>query len=464
MPLNRRKYLVLDSRIIDATEDVALRVGTSTKHPANPLFGEDKPWELRYDNLYPNAIFDEDNQLFKCWYNPFIVDTATAGTPPEQRASIAYTKVQNQRREMGLCYAASRDGISWEKPNLGLVEYEGSKENNLVIRASHGPGALKDVHETDPAKRFKMLYASDVPAARHGLSVKFSSDGVHWGDQILVENKSAARGDSHHTWMWAPDIGKYVSCSRPLAWAERRAGNQDVPLRPISRTDSEDFIHWTDAQIVLDPLENDRQYYVMPICHHADLYLGFLMIFNAETDRVHCELAWSPDTWEWHIIDPGTPLIDTSHEKGDYDWGCVYASVPIFLPDEIRIYYGASDDTHYGWRKGYLALATVRPDGLAGLQPSTPNVAGSVTTKPVVCTGKRLCVSADAAGGTVRAAILDAEGRTLEGSLPLTRDVTDAEVSWESGGDLSGYQEQVVRLRFSLENATLYAFGFDGAE
>ena len=104
-----------------------------------------------------------------------------------------------------------------------------------------------------------------------------------------------------------------------------------MPLRPISRTDSEDFIHWTDAQIVLDPLENDRQYYVMPICHHADLYLGFLMIFNAETDRVHCELAWSPDTREWHIIDPGTPLIDASDEKGDYDWGCVYASVPIFL-------------------------------------------------------------------------------------------------------------------------------------
>ena len=125
MPFNRRKYLVLDSRIIDATEDVALRVGTSTKHPANPLFGEDKPWELRYDNLYPNAIFDEADQLFKCWYNPFIVDTATAGTPPDQRGSIAYTKVKNQRREMRLCYAASKDGISWEKPNLGLIEYEG---------------------------------------------------------------------------------------------------------------------------------------------------------------------------------------------------------------------------------------------------------------------------------------------------------------------------------------------------
>ena len=39
MALNRRKYFVLDSRIIDATEDVVLKVGTSSKHPANPLFG-----------------------------------------------------------------------------------------------------------------------------------------------------------------------------------------------------------------------------------------------------------------------------------------------------------------------------------------------------------------------------------------------------------------------------------------
>ena len=142
----------------------------------------------------------------------------------------------------------------------------------------------------------------------------------------------------------------------------------------------------------------------------------------------------------------------------------MYASVPIFLPDEIRIYYGASDDTHYGWRKGYLALATLRPDGLAGLHPATPNVAGSVTTNPVVCAGSQLRVSADASGGAVRAAILDAEGRTLEESLPLSGDVTDAEVGWASGGDLSTYRGEAVRLRFTLEDAKLYAFSFDGGE
>jgi hypothetical protein len=29
-----------------------------------------------------------------------------------------------------MCYAVSEDGLHWEKPNLGLVEYNGSKENN----------------------------------------------------------------------------------------------------------------------------------------------------------------------------------------------------------------------------------------------------------------------------------------------------------------------------------------------
>ena len=40
---NRRKYLVLDSRIIKSAKNVTLRVGTAHKHPANPLFGEDRP-------------------------------------------------------------------------------------------------------------------------------------------------------------------------------------------------------------------------------------------------------------------------------------------------------------------------------------------------------------------------------------------------------------------------------------
>ena len=63
----RARYLVLDSRIIQATENARLTVGTVRKHPRNPLFGEDKPWEQRFDNLYASIVHDEENGLYKLW-------------------------------------------------------------------------------------------------------------------------------------------------------------------------------------------------------------------------------------------------------------------------------------------------------------------------------------------------------------------------------------------------------------
>ena len=30
-----------------------------------------------------------------------------------------------------VCYARSTDGIHWEKPNLGIVAYKGSKDNDF---------------------------------------------------------------------------------------------------------------------------------------------------------------------------------------------------------------------------------------------------------------------------------------------------------------------------------------------
>ena len=61
--MNHGKYLLLDSRVIKNTENAKLTLGTVKKHPANPLFGEDKPWEPRFDNLYPNVIYDEEGLM-----------------------------------------------------------------------------------------------------------------------------------------------------------------------------------------------------------------------------------------------------------------------------------------------------------------------------------------------------------------------------------------------------------------
>jgi hypothetical protein len=125
----RNRYLLLDSRIVANAENAELTIGTVKKHPANPLFGEDKPWEMRFDNLYANVIYDEQEKIYKCWYSPFIIDVSSKDVTIQQRKEIEY---RPSLREMAICYATSKDGINWVKPELGVVEFEGSKANNIL--------------------------------------------------------------------------------------------------------------------------------------------------------------------------------------------------------------------------------------------------------------------------------------------------------------------------------------------
>ncbi len=438
------KHLVLDSRVIEATEGVALKPGRVKKHSANPLFGEDQPWEVRFDNLYPNVVFDEKTRLYRCWYSPFIVDPAVSETPAAERESRRY---RPHDREMGVCYAESRDGLHWEKPALGLVEFGGNTRNNLVIRGPHGTGVFVDPADMDATRRFKLFCrASDKVRT---MAAAFSPDGYHWTEPKLCPEIEVP-GDTHNNAFWAPEIGKYVGITRLKS-----------DQRLVARTESADFIHWTKA---VEILRGDvrHQTYAMPVFRYGNVYLGLPMIFDTATDRVSCELAWSADTVAWQRIAPGEPLIPNSDKPGDYDWGCVYAgATPVITDQEIRLYYGASNGPHTNWRDGFLALATLRPDGFAGYETIAVGKAGFVTTAPVICTGKRLAVSADAAGGRVRVAVLDDEHLGFDECRPITTDMSGGSVKWTGDADLKKYEGRKIRLRFELTNAKLYAFSFE---
>ena len=436
-PIRRARFLLLDSRIIENAENAKLTVGAVRKHKNNPLFREDKPWEPRFDNLYANVIYDEEEKLYKCWYSPFIVDKAVSETPREKRTEVRY---RPRGREMGICYAVSRDGLKWEKPDLGLVSFEGSTANNLVLRGPHGAGIFKDPRDPDPQRRYKMFY--------QGMAVRFSADGLRWREAVPCRDIEA-RGDTHNNAFWAPKLGKYVGITR--LWEGQRI---------VGRTESPDFVRWTKAvEVLRGDLQN--QTYAMPVFRHADVYLGLLMILRRGEDRVHCELAWSPDTILWNRIDPGTPLIPNSPKKGDYDWGCVYAANdPVILDDEIRIYYGGSSGPHGGWRDGFLCLATLRPDGWAGYEPVDSDKPGILLTRPVLATGGPLRVTADAAGGSVQVALVDPHGKTLGQGKPITGNVTGAAVSFSDKDVLAAVRGKPVRLKFELHDAKLFSFAF----
>ena len=184
------------------------------------------------------------------------------------------------------------------------------------------------------------------------------------------------------------------------------------------------------------------------------------MMFDTATDLVDCELAWSRDTVQWQRVSPGTPLIERGAE-GSFDWGCIYAGAYPFLKDgRLQLYYGGSDGPHTDWRSAYLGLATLRPDGFAGLTPANRTQTAALVTQPVQCSGRQLRLSADADRGQVRAALVDVDGKGLADSVPIQADVTDLPMQWRDGQDLAALVGREIQLIFELRDATLYSFSF----
>ena len=84
-------------------------------------------------------------------------------------------------RPDGICYAVSDDGVRWEKPSLGLVDYHGSRDNNLVDLDCAEIATMTVVHDPedpDPDRRFKIIFDSTKYGRRP--SVAFSADGLRW--------------------------------------------------------------------------------------------------------------------------------------------------------------------------------------------------------------------------------------------------------------------------------------------
>ncbi len=456
-----QRHLVLDSRVIERADDARLRVAEAAKSAANPLFGEDRPWEMRFDNLYPNVLWDAEEGLYKCWYSPFCVDYRSGGMTLEQRQGTRYSGPPE--REMALCYATSRDGIAWQKPELGLVDYRGSRANNIVLRGPHGAGVVKDAREADPARRYKMF----TSLSEQELAVAFSADGIRWGrfHPCPAVNPYQVDGTHYHA-LWVKERGEYVGFTRLRDPRSTGAAAVDGirgawPPRQVGRTASADFLHWSAATAVLEGTDESLQIYSMPVFRHGSLYLGLPAIHDQHSDRVWTELAWSPDTVTWHRVCPGSPLIANAGLTGSHDWGCAYAAAhPVILGDEIRLYYGASNYQHTNWRDGFLCLATLRPDGFAYYEQARGDRPAIVVTAPLAWSGAALRVTADLSPiGSLDISVFEPAASRPLAHGQVTRTATDCAVTWSDppAGALAG---RPVRLRFTLNGARLYSFGF----
>ena len=431
-----QKFLLLDDRIIDQAVNAKLVFGKVEKSSANPLFSEDRPWEPRGDNYYCNVIYDKQENLYKCWYNPFVISELDEKTPHDERKNVTW-KVSQERR-YGLCYATSSDGIKWDKRNLGLIDYRGSTENNIVMYDVNGPGIIKDLAEADPQRRYKMIGTIGGNGPHH---VWYSSDGLRWGQPEIFE-QIGGRADTRNNLTWIPEREEWMLISRV-----------NFTPRDIGRSASKDLRDWTPITQVIVPEKGTPDFHDMPSFLYENIYLGLIGVFDTVADRQWIELAWSPDSIKWHRLLPGTPFI-ANGEKGAYDWGCIFADQPILNESEIRIYYSAGNGQFHNWRDAFVCLAVIGRDRWAGYQ-SNQEKAGKILTRPDTCKGNKLAVTADALGGSILCAAYDSRGKKIAELATIDTDVTNKVIA-----DVSKYKGQKLRLGFELHNATIYSFAF----
>lgn len=477
-PFKARTILLVDDH------DVLYRSGTERilhppqRHRANPVISETKPWELAIG--YCSVYRDPNTDRYQCWYQSYAGERAVKRT-----------------HRLVVCYAESDDGINWIKPDLGLYEFNDVKNTNIVLIGNGGTSVnyccavIVDPDESNSERRYKMAYwdfAIDQGREYSGLCVAFSPDGIHWTKYPKAPLLKGSYGeiaqppyvDEREAKPWTNPLS--VSDVIDLSYDPKREAYMlyaktwlDGPdgrmywKRAVARTESKDFIHWSQPQLVMAPDEEDSgQLHGGPTFFYHDVYFSLVQLLDfggwdaSGGGTLPTELAISRDGIHWRRPFRKTYFLPVSGDARTFDAGCVWTNAtPVFLEDEIRFYYGgyakwnvaATDATGIG-------LATLPRDRFAAVRPKEK--IGQITFKPITLRGCRgITINADATQGTVQAEILDENGYRVRGfskddAIALKGDSLDHIVRWKNR-EVTDLPPGRYMLRLHLENAEVFA-------
>ena len=454
--LRGNRQLFVDDLIEEETRGLQRVLNQPSKYAGNPVISPIYPWERGCVDIYGTVIRNPEDGAFRMWYQGF------GGSP------------------YSACYATSKDGIFWERPNLGLIEYNGSTDNNLFMDDASVLNVIDDARETDPARRYKSLFFEALsPGNRRGevrthtMSVAFSPDGLRWtkyeGNPVLT-----GVSDVHTLLGWDDLHGRYVAYPRPGL-------RNETGVRVIGRSVSDDFTTWTKPEIVMAPDDLDppgMEFYGMPVFKYEGLYLGMAWAYHTPPEEpptrmqgtIDVQLASSRDGIDWQRTCDRATFIPLG-PRGSIDQAQICtAKEPVRVDDELWIYHGAVSTYHgapeaFGHSaalSGHIFLSKLRLDGFVSQDAGAGG--GTLLTKPFTCPGGRLSINAAARGGSVAVAVLDPGGTQVPGYSAQDCAVFDGDsvrhhVTWRDAAALDALAGQPIRLKFYLRTAKLYSFG-----
>ena len=500
------KQLFIDDYLIESLTDTKQVLNPAQKVDDNPVLRPERPWEgngVRHGGaLSRGTFFDREEGIFKMFYET--MDT---------RPRMVDGQLEAVEGETHACLAVSEDGINWDRPDLGMVEYDGSTKNNIVPPDKYMHFLFYDEHETDPSRRFKGFTrwgSTQTPGMT--IDLYYSPDALDWTpyENNPVVDTRPRYGRWGPTMFMGWDSIREVYAVHMENSLHRRSA---IGKRLIGRSESPDLIHWTEPETILVPDDDDApdtEFYAMPAATYENWYVGMLWIFNTTNVTHHPEVVFSRDGVHYQR-NYRRPFIQRGDTRVSFDSNSIYAGVPMVVGDQIYTYYHGIN-----WRSpetavelgdkamGAMGLAVTPLDGFVSLDGNkgvpadvgadTPTVHvealykersdrtsdqawraafSQVITRSFGFTGSQLHMNVRSAaqGGSsagpceVRVQLLSPNHEPLEGygfddADPLTMSGHDQVVSWNGNSDLSAVQGSPIKLRIYFKNAKLYSFQF----
>jgi hypothetical protein len=457
--IGSRRELFVDRFLIDKLQGAELRLQQPVEK--GPVLQLDQPWEGAFSGYF--TIIQEQGRLrmyYRC--------RADAGPDGNEAEST--------------CYAESKDGIRWTKPDLGFYEIAGSRKNNAVLAKlapfSHNFAPFLDARPGVAAdERYKALAGT----ARSGLAAFISADGLRWRklrEEPVLPPSKETRYDSQNVAFWSESEGTYVCYFR--TFKRFPTGER---IRWVTRTASKDFFNWTppvEMSFGDAPTEHLYTNQTSPYYRAPHIYISIAARFMPGRQVLTPEEAKAIRVDPGYFKDCSDAVLFTTRGGARYDrtflesflrpgigaenwvsrsnypaWNIVQTG-----PAEMSFYA----NKNYGQPTAYVTRYATRLDGLASLHSGYTG--GEMTTRPFQFRGKTLEINfSTSAAGSVRVEIQDGDGKVLPGyALSESRELVGDEiarvVSWKGGSDVSGLAGKPVRLKLALKDADIFSFRF----
>ncbi len=432
------KLMFLDYRDLETVKGFARQAHIPAKHKGDPLLISDLASEVNLMSMFGTVIRRPTDGLYQYWYKCY--------NPNDKGPALAY--------------AFSEDGLKWQRPQMDIVKFQGQGTNIVFDGGPHGTALLYDERETRPNWRYKLVHGAN-PSKR--ICAYRSGDGLHW--LPACENPIIGASTGGPLGLLRTDEGRYVMYIRP-AKNDRR----------VARSESWDFIHWTEPLVVIDqdPVDPMQvQFYGMQAQTYGAYELGLLWIYATEADDLayhkprgvmYPELAYTRCGYAWHRTSPGTQWIPLGPE-GSWDAKQIHpSSLPCYLEDEVRWYYTAANKAHEFVARGGepmwgLGFVSCKPDRFVSLNAEGGEA--EIQTRPFWSEVGEFYLNADVAKhGSVSVEVMDTPGQVIEGFASgdfkgIKGDSLRHKLLWK--GDAGALANRQIRLRIKARNAKLFS-------